>query len=151
MCSSKAYNNPVDELLTLQHNFLGCHPIAYVDDNNITIIGIDPTTMVDMIQPCIDKSIAWGKANGLIFGPAKTTVVWFTPGYKKNPEDFKRIIMDGKTIAPSSQMTYLGVILDSKLSWGPHIRSKLYKARKFAMFIRAAISSTWGISPKAVQ
>ena len=48
-------------------------------------------------------------------------------------------------------MTYLGVILDSKLSWGPHIRNKIDKARKFAMVIRAAISSTWGISPKAVQ
>ena len=48
-------------------------------------------------------------------------------------------------------MTYLGVILDSKLSWGPHIRNKLDKARKYAMVIRAAISSTWGISPKALQ
>ena len=109
--------------------------------------------MVTQIQPCIDASIAWGKENGLIFGPAKTTVVWFMPGYKKewkNPEHFKRIVMDGKEVPPSSQMTYLGVILDSKLSWGPHIHNKIDKARKYAMVIRAAVSATWGLSPEAI-
>ena len=59
--------------------------------------------------------------------------------------------MDGKEIPPSSQMTYLGVILDSKLSWGPHIHNKIDKARKFAMVIRAAVSATWGLSPEAIQ
>ena len=103
VCSSRAFTNPVDELLEEQDSCPGCHPIAFADDNNITIIGIDPATMVDQIQPCIDKSIAWGKANGLIFGPAKTTVVWFTPGYKKSPEDFKRISMDGKKIPPQAK------------------------------------------------
>ena len=71
VCSARAFTNPVDELLEQQHSCPGCHPIAFADDNNVTIIGIDPTTMVDMIQICIDKSIAWGKANGLIFGPEK--------------------------------------------------------------------------------
>ena len=147
VCSSRAFTNPVDELLELQHSCPGCHPIGFADDNNVSIVGIDPTTMVTQIQPCIDTSIKWGKENGLIFGPAKTTVVWFTPGYKKNPETFKRIVMDGKEIPPSSQMTYLGVILDSKLSWGPHIRNKIDKTRKFAMVIKAAVAATWGLNP----
>merc|ERR1712082_417257 len=112
---------------------------------------IDPTTMVNQIQPCINDSIKWGKENGLVFGPAKTTVVWFTPGYMKNPETFKRIVMDGKEIPPSSQVTYLGVILDSKLSWGPHIRNKVDKAIKYAMVLKGAVSATWGLSPKAIQ
>ena len=33
--------------------------------------------------------------------------------------------MDGKEIQPSSQKTYLGVILDSQLSWGQHITNKV--------------------------
>ena len=152
--SARAFTNPVDELLEIQSSCPGCNPIAFADDNNVTIVGIDPTTMVNQIQPCIDKSIKWGKENGLVFGPAKTTVVWFTPGYRKewkNPERFKRIVMEGKEVPPSSQMTYLGVILDSKVSWGPHIHNKIDKARKFAMVIRSAVSATWGMSPEAIQ
>ena len=82
--SARAFTNPVDELLEIQSSCPGCNPIAFADDNNVTIIGIDPTTMVNQIQPCIDASIQWGKENGLVFGPAKTTVVWFTPGYRKS-------------------------------------------------------------------
>ena len=48
-------------------------------------------------------------------------------------------------------MTYLGIVLDQKLSWTPHIKKKVSKAKKFLHLIKPAINHIYGLSPKQMQ
>ena len=44
-------------------------------------------------------------------------------------------------------MTYLGIILDQKLNWSLHIKTKTSKAIKFLAMIKPAINHIYGLSP----
>ena len=55
--------------------------------------------------------------------------------------------MDGVEINPSTSMTYLGIILDQKLNWSLHIKTKVSKAIKFLAMIKPAINYIYGLSP----
>jgi hypothetical protein len=43
---------------------------------------------------------------------------------------------------------YLGVLIDTKLSWKPHIEEKIKKAKKSLFAARSTIGKIWGPSPK---
>jgi hypothetical protein len=43
---------------------------------------------------------------------------------------------------------YLGVLIDSKLSWKPHIEEKIKKAKEALFAARSTIGKIWGPSPK---
>ena len=53
----------------------------------------------------------------------------------------------GVEINPSSSMTYLGIILDQKLNWSLHIKTKVSKAIKWLAMIKPAINYIFGLSP----
>ena len=55
--------------------------------------------------------------------------------------------MSGVEIKPSTSMTYLGIILDQKLNWSLHIKTKVSKAIKFLAMIKPAINYIYGLSP----
>ena len=91
------------------------------------ITGVDPRSMVDCMQLSIDKAIAWGRENGLTFGPSKTVVVIFTHRYK-SAGLFPQLCVDEIPVPYSSSAKYLGIIFDSRLTFKDHIREKCRKA-----------------------
>ena len=44
-------------------------------------------------------------------------------------------------------MTYLGIILDQKLTWKLHVTTKVSKSIKFLAMIKPAINFIYGLSP----
>ena len=68
-----------------------------------------------------------GAQNGLTFSVDKTTVVFFSRQQKFHNEvlpRLKKLKINGVEINPSNSMTYLGIVLDQKLSWTSHIEKK---------------------------
>ena len=59
--------------------------------------------------------------------------------------------MNGVEIKPSESMTYLGIVLDQKLPWTPHIKNKVSRAIKFLHTIKPAIYHIYGLSPARMQ
>ena len=55
--------------------------------------------------------------------------------------------MAGFEIKPSANMTYLGIILDQKLNWSLHIKTKVSKSIKVFAMIKPAINYIYGLSP----
>ena len=124
--------------------------MGFADDGALCFRGIDPNTMVDNAQYKLNQAMEWGAQNGLTFCADKTTVVFFTRKYnfvKKVLPKVKKIKINGVEINPSTSMTYLGIILDHKLNWSLHIKTKVSKAIKFLAMIKPAIDYIYGLAP----
>ena len=148
--SSRIWNLAFDPLLKLLNDNSPCSPVGFADDGALCFMGIDPNTMVANAQKHLNLAIEWGAQNGLSFCPKKTTVVFFTRKYnfhKKVLPKVNKIKMGGVEIKPSDNMTYLGIILDQKLNWSLHIKTKVSKAIKWLAVLKPAIDHIYGLSP----
>ena len=59
-------------------------------------------------------------------------MVFFSRQHKFHNEvlpRIKKLTINGVDINPSSSMTYLGIVLDQKLSWSPHIEKRCPKPK----------------------
>ncbi|XP_060524731.1 uncharacterized protein LOC132701080 [Cylas formicarius] len=61
------------------------------------------------------------------------------------------ISMDGVPLSASGSVKYLGVWLDSKLTFQEHIRSRTRSAFGALWACRRAVGGTWGLGPKIMQ
>ena len=80
------------------------------------------------LQNMLNDLTNWGKTCGLKFNPEKSIAVVFTRRKKQPP--FK-LRIDGGEIEFRSEVKYLGVTLDDKLYWTPHITDKLTKTKRY--------------------
>ena len=154
--SSRICNNlAFDPLLRLLNQNSPCSPVGFADDGALCFRGICPNTMVEMAQPYINMAVEWGAQNGLSFSVDKTSVVFFTRKQNFYSNELTRVLkkltINGVEITPAESMTYLGVVLDHKLSWNLHIQNKVSKTKKFLAMIKPAINYNWGLGPKQMQ
>ena len=59
--------------------------------------------------------------------------------------------IDGKEIQFKSEVKYLGVTLDSKLHWTPHITEKVTKAKKYLGKVANMTRNNWGPKPRLMR
>ena len=90
---------------------------GYADDVNLLVRGIDIDTIVDIAQQCLNRIREWGLKTGLNFSPTKTEAILFT--WKRKWSIKSPLKLGDTEIKMCNQVKYLGVILDSKLSWRP--------------------------------
>jgi ribonuclease HI len=88
---------------------------------------------------------------GVEFSAEKTVVMLFTT---KRPTSYQMpagLKLSSQSIPFSKTAKYLGVTLDDKLSWKPHIENKIEKANRSLMAVRSVIGRTWGPSPACAR
>ena len=112
---------------------------CYADDAALVVHGICVSTIVDIMQRELKKAFNWGKKESLIFVASITNAVFFHR--KKKAITPKKLTMDDKTIEYQNEVKYLGVYLDSRLTWKFHIEQKITKAKKSIMLLRNSIGS----------
>ena len=96
----------------------------------------------------INKLIAWGNTCRLRFNHSKTVAVLFS----SNNKVFKRHIkIDGNNIPYSNSVKYLGLTLDSKLSWGIHIKGKVIACKRFLFMVTRIAKDAYGPVPKIMR
>jgi hypothetical protein len=74
------------------------------------------------------------------FSVEKTVVMFFTNKRSSSYQMPKGLEIYGQEIPFSKTAKYLGVTLDDKLSWKPHIENKIKKAKCTMMAIRSVIA-----------
>ena len=119
---------------------------GFADDVNFLVRGIDLDTIIDICQQCLDRIRDWGLKTGLSFSPTKTEAILFT--WKTKWSIKTPLKLGDKEIQMCQQVKYLGVILDSKLSWRPHCQDRVRKATIALMQCRRAVGKSWGLKPR---
>ena len=90
------------------------------------------------------KLYVWLVANKLSINLSKTHYVLFRPG-RLEPTICPELLLNGSPLERKYSTTFLGVIIDSKLSWGEHIshiKSKIAKNIGIISRARHALNDT---------
>ena len=88
--------------------------------------------------------------NGLSVNPLKTVLVPFT---KRRKQELARPLLGNQTLDFHEQVKYLGVILDCKLTFAPHVQKVIAKATNSCMACRNIIiilGRRFGLRPNMV-
>lgn len=111
--------------------------IAFADDYILYVVGDTPLECTSRLQIFYNKIIRWYSAWGLKTNPQKCEIILFRPKISDCTKQFKpkdKIFqLSGKKeelIKESKIVKYLGVHLDTKLTFNSHIKTQLEKARR---------------------
>ena len=92
---------------------------GYADDLMILRHGYKPEASVNAIQTILNRLINWGETCNLKFNPTKTLMMIFS-SKKTTPKSTIPLKINDQDVTTVNSIRYLGVTLDSKLSWDQH-------------------------------
>jgi hypothetical protein len=115
----------VDELLW-ELNDDDYYTVGYADDIAILINGKFLQTVSEVLQTALCTVQQWCKRTNLPINPNKTVIILFTR--MRDIRGLQEPILFNNTIQLSSEVKYLGLILDKELMWKKQLDSDINKA-----------------------
>lgn len=107
----------------------GVSIIAFADDVAVVGVAHNSTMMEELVNPVLTKISRWMNTNGLSLAPAKSECVLLTT---KNQYSEPKLTISGHQIPVVREMRYLGIRLDTRLSFMNHVKSVAAGARRTA-------------------
>ena len=147
VCSAKFWLIAFDTAIQII-NTMGVMGNGYADDCSALYGGRRLDHAIKRLQKVLNELTRWGRTCGLHFNPAKSVAVVFTRRRKTPPCS---LVIDGKPIPYESSVKYLGITLDSKLHWQPHIDHKVSAAKRFISNVASITRNNWGPKPKLMR
>lgn len=139
------WNLVVDSLIK-SLNDRGYYTQGYADDIVILILGKDFNITCQLMQNALNYVSKWCIERDLKVSAQKTNLVPFTR--KRKWEGFFIPKLFDVQINMASEVKYLGLYLDQKLTWNKHIDYKINQAKKCIMTCRRMLGKNWGLQPK---
>ena len=127
----------------------GLYTQGYADDLAIVISGKFPNTVSGLMQRALRIVQQWCNDQNLRVNPSKVEMVVFTR--RRVLDGFVEPVLYDTTLRISRTVKYLGVILDSKLSWKDHIERQIQRATTTLWVCRRTFGKTWGLNPKVAM
>ena len=126
--------------------------LSFADDIGLIAIESSIREVTKTLEQAGEEAINWGLQNSISFEVDKTEAVLFTKKRKLAKEaNQARIRLANERIRYNKEATkWLGVWLDSGLSFKTHYQTRLQKAKAAENRLRS-ISSTYGLSPGLVR
>jgi hypothetical protein len=137
----------IDDLI-VRLNTGGVYCQGYADDICLLAGGKFPNTVSELMQGALYTVEKWCDEVGLSVSPDKTDLVVFTKKRKLN--GFFEPLLFGVTLHRSESVRYLGVTLDSRLTWREHVNNKMMKAQNSLWACRRSFGTVWGLRPRVV-
>ena len=106
------------------------YSIIFADDTNFFISGKNTQDLVTKMNTELIEIVKWLQCNKLSLNIDKTKFMIFSPKRQKSILS-NRVKINGKELEQVSEIKFLGVILDCKLTWSSHIqkiRNKIAKS-----------------------
>jgi ribonuclease HI len=118
---------------------------GFADDVSAIAEGTDPGHVRSRVQEAIDVISAWVQEAGLELSSEKSVAMLF----RKTEAVWEpnKLHVNGREIEYAEEARYLGVILDPKLSFRPHIEKKIRTAKMLLMQLGSSMGKLWGPSP----
>ncbi|CAI6376421.1 unnamed protein product [Macrosiphum euphorbiae] len=107
----------------------GVKLVAFADDVAVVAVAHNAELVEQLVNPALSMICEWMTVNGLRLAPEKSECVVLT---KKRVFRDPVLRVDGCPIAVKRAVRYLGVQLDTRLSFGKHVDSVTTGARKAA-------------------
>ena len=118
--------------------------IGFVDDVNILVVGNSTESNCWTLEHVHRGCKQWVDCHGATFTPHKYELMHLTRSPKKFNMAVGVDLGGGVTKAPQPTVQILGVLLDTKLWWGPHVKRTVEKAAQQSWALSAIMGSTWG-------
>lgn len=116
---------------------------GFVDDIHLLAYSKSTETNCRWLEQAHKICLRWAKTHGATFAPQKYELVHLSRTPKKfNMEETVRF--NSTEILPSASIRVLGLHIDTKLRWGPHIAQIKAKATTQVRAIKCLAGSTWG-------
>ena len=96
------------------------HTTLFADDINLHMSNSSFNVLQTTLNLELYTTDQWLRANKLSLNNNKTNFMLVT-SRKHNPASFE-VIINYHNISPEDNLRYLGVLLDNKLSWKPHVQ-----------------------------
>lgn len=105
-----------NDLPTLEHNTVA----TFADDTAILALGQNNLESTEKLQSAIDEVQVWTQKWKIKLNETKSSHVDFT----NNRIFYKPVYINGNEVPYSNTAKYLGITLDAKLRWKPHVKRK---------------------------
>lgn len=120
---------------------------SYADDIGTLGIGRTVRESANMAQREVDSITKWAEENAVSFNAKISEIVQFPGRKKEEPVGIKTY---GDMISPAENIRWLGVHLDSRLSFKHHVTTWSAKALYLAQYVRRLNPVQRGTAPKAL-
>lgn len=124
------------------------HVLGYADDLVILAHGKFNGTVRDRMQQALTVVTEWTSNVGLNISPLKSKIMKFTK--RRNSEELGPLSLNGIHLNLVSEVKYLGIILDSRLTWNQQIERITKRAVSTLMVARRTHGKMWGLRPDMV-
>lgn len=127
----------------------GCRNIAYADDL-VVLVGAGSRKELEVVASrAVGRIYAWAKENLLTISAAKTTMMLL----KGRLSDTRHpsVSIGGSPVRYCAETKYLGVVLDERCSFLPHLRYARGRAAGVASQLRLVTRCEWGLSKRTIN
>ena len=122
---------------------------ALADDLASLICGTDISELRNRAQLVLNAIEHWCTEAGLQINTTKSTIVIFT--HRHNIALDQPLTYLGSPLPVKTTVKYLGVHLDSKLSWSTHLRNRLLAVNIEQAKIKVTTARHWGLNPATLS
>jgi ribonuclease HI len=125
---------------------------GYADDIGRLVCGPSLEQNVEDLKLDLEQILAWGRENAVDFEVTKTELIHFTrPRTQASKEPQPSLRLGAFNISPSEKLRWLGVILDSQLSFKPHVSLWAAKGIQVANRLHRLAGVSSGPPPLALR
>ena len=136
----RLYNGPViilsyyvNDIANVSRSLL---PILFADDTNVFLTGNNVDQMIEIMNGELNNAFLWLNSNKLSLNVKKPQSMVFSIG--KHITTYTDLCINNQIIDRVEHTMFLGVILDSQLTWAYHIQHvKIKMAKNIGILCRA--------------
>jgi hypothetical protein len=139
------YLRPLFDELNARYPFAQCP--SYIDDVAIVVEGRNEIENARLLGEIARYVFTWADKNAITFDGPKTELIHFIRRRQPSPDpDSSVYLPNGSLIEPSSCVRWLGVWLDSRLSFHNHIKAKTTAATRSYFALRRLANTQKGLT-----
>ena len=146
--SCSLFNIMIDDILEAVRSVPGVKALLYADDLLIWATSGNTLSLEACLNEALIKLEMWAKRNAMTVNSGKTTFQLFSLSTKVPPIS---LFYSGTALEESAISKYLGVQLDRRLTWKPHVDQSAERALKRTRLLKRLTATKWGANQDVLK